>query len=85
MVVSFDGCYSRKTVYPRIPNCLGIHHSNEGWNSEILLILRVLLDFIFRWNSGRLFRENDNIIKLTTVFNLIFILCYPCCTAKMLI
>ena len=28
-----------------------VHHSNESWNPEILLILRELLDSIFRWND----------------------------------
>ena len=31
--------------------CLGVHHSNESWNPEKLLILRELLDSIFRWND----------------------------------
>ena len=39
------------TVRLRIIIKLDIHHSNESWNPENLLILWELLDSIFRWND----------------------------------
>ncbi len=36
--------------------CVGIHHSNESWNPEELLILLELLDSIFRWNDEKTMR-----------------------------
>jgi len=30
-------------------NSLGVHHSSESWNPEMLLILQELLDSAFQW------------------------------------
>jgi len=44
-------CHSSEAVCLRMLKCLGVHHSNESWNPEKLLILREILDSIFRWND----------------------------------